>query len=123
LVLIVSADLKIKRLQIELDAGRPLADRPIIYVIASDVAGIRTTECQVLKLTRKGSEIIGDAHPADFPVDKAVEIPLIKPKLSEPGGLSAPVELLNELQRVEPSIDNQVAPGALDESDLKQRIV
>jgi len=62
-------------------------------------------------------------HPARFQADEIVQIVLVVPELGETGGLAAPIHLLNELQRIELRIGDEVAAGALGVRDLKNRVL
>lgn len=119
---LVDAELDVPvRRQRQLDAPRPLADRPVDPV-RDDVARQRATEAQVHEVARPGEEVGTHPEAAELQVERVVEERLLVREFRQARDAAAAVDLLHLHQRGQARLGAEVLAVAVGQGELELRL-
>ena len=130
-VRIENADLEITlRSEIHLGHGGPLADWPVVDVVAHEVARLPGAKGQIDEIARVGEKLVAEREAADCGLEPVVEPFLIPGELLQPEDVAAPEDFVEQLKRRDAGVRGGVSapaihqrhqePGALETQTLLQ---
>ena len=107
--------------EIHLGHGGPLADWPVVDVVAHKVARLPGAKGQIDEIARVGEKLVAEREAADCGLEPVVEPFLIPGELLKAEDVAAPVDFVEQLQRRDARVGRGVPAPAIDKRDQEPR--